>query len=294
MGTNHTVGAQRHLYSGCMAGTPWTQLRDPVAIAAFSGWNDACGAGMGVIWHLLETYPTELQFTLDPDDYYDYQATRPTLTKTLTGDRNLTWPTTSVHVANLPTQDLVLIHGPEPNLRWRAFCREVIPAITESQSRLVILLGAMAADTPHTRPVPVHMTASDPVVAKRYGLEMSQYEGPTGIIGVLSSECRRAKLPVVSAWASMPGYIVNAPSPKGSLALLSHVEDLLDQGLDQGELPDLAIAWERGVGELMTDDPEMSAYVDSLEGLHDEEIASEATGDQIAAEFQRYLRRRNP
>ncbi len=275
-----------------MPGTPWAQLRDPVAIAAFTGWNDACGAGTGVILHLLETYPNHLRFTLDPDDYYDYQVTRPTLEPTPEGDRRLTWPTTSVHVAHLPARDLVLIQGPEPNLRWRDFCRQLLPAVSQSHARLVILLGAMAADTPHTRPVAVVKTSSDPAVGARHGLEPSLYEGPTGIIGVLSDECQRVGLPTVSVWASMPGYVAESPSPKGSLALLSHIEDLLDQGLDQGDLPELAAAWQHGVDELMGDDPDMRAYVAGLERAHDEEAASEATGDQIAAEFQRYLRRR--
>lgn len=276
-----------------MAGTGWSELRNPVTIAAFSGRNDACDAGSGVIRHLLEAYPQELRFTLDPDSYYDYQMTRPTLSRSLTGDRTLTWPTTSVHIVHLPNRDLILMHGPEPNLRWQSFCMQLLPPIVESSSRLVVLLGAMAADMPHTRPVPVSTTASDERVAARYGLELPQYEGPVGITGVMAAECRRANLPVVSAWASMPGYVAHSPSPKGTLALLMQVEDLLDQALDHGNLPELAVAWEHEVGELLMDDPDMSAYVAGLEGAYDDEASTEATGDSIAAEFQRYLRRRN-
>jgi len=274
-------------------------LRDPVVVAAFGGWNDAASAATDLVEHVQEQTEARFVFSLDPDDYYDFQVNRPTVTGLAPDERRITWPGVSFHVGGLPTdggqpeRDLVLITGPEPNLRWRSWCASVVSGILSAEASRVILLGALLADTPHTRPVPVSGTATDLRVAEQLGLELSTYEGPTGIVGVLGDACAAAGLEVVTLWAAVPHYVAQPPCPKATLALLSRVEDLLDRTLDQGELPELARAWERGVDEMASDDADVARYVSTLEEQTDAAELPEASGEAIAAEFERYLRRRS-
>lgn len=267
-------------------------LRRPVVIAAFEGWNDASEVATDVIEHLSDTYGGEVAFTIDGEDYYDFQMNRPMVTLAGGTERVLSWPETRISVARLDARDLVLIEGPEPNLRWRAYASAVVSVLRTVQPEVVVFLGAMLTDAPHSRPVPVSGTAHDADSAARLGLEVSTYEGPTGITGVLSEACRAAGFDVASLWASVPHYVANPPNPKATLALLTRVEDLLDQTLEVGDLPELAKAWERGVDELAGEDPDVADYIAGLEAQRDESELPEATGDAIAAEFQRYLRRR--
>lgn len=268
-------------------------LRDAVVILAFGGWNDAGSAASSAVEHLIDAYDAELAFSIDADDFYDYQVNRPMVALDDNGDREITWPTTEIHVAQLPDgRDLVLVEGLEPNLRWRQFSSTIVSAIRSAHPSRAYLLGALLADTPHTRPVPVSVSSSNPTLVTELGLSPSTYEGPTGIVGVLSEALSRADIPVLSMWAAIPHYVSHPPCPKGTLALLSSLEDHLDLPLDQGELPELARAWERGVDELAADDSEVAEYVAQLEQQQDATELPEASGDAIAAEFERYLRRR--
>lgn len=259
-----------------MVSTRLSDLRRPVVLFAFSGWNDAGDAATGVIDHITEAYETEFSFQLDPDDYYDLTENRPVLVRQDDGERSIQWATTEVLVARLPERDLVLVNGPEPNLRWNAFCSALVSAFRSIDPVRVIAMGAMLADAPHSRPVPVSEDGTD-------------YEGPTGIVGVLAQACRDAGLTTTSLWASVPHYVAEPPNPKATLALLQRVSEFLDVELEVRELPAMAATWEVRVTDLVAEDPDVAEYVSSLENRYD---TAEATGDEIAWEFERYLRRR--
>ncbi|MBL7521868.1 PAC2 family protein [Frankia sp. CNm7] len=271
------------------------QLRSPVVVAAFEGWNDAADASSAAVEHLETVFGARVIGAIDPDDYYDFQVNRPTVSGVEgAAARKISWPTTRLSVARPPKSDsdLVLIRGLEPNMRWRGFTDELIEAVHALGSDMVVTLGALLADSPHTRPVPISGTAGDPVTAARLGLEASRYEGPTGIVGVFSDACARAELSSVSFWAAVPHYVANPPCPKATLALLRRVEDLLDLEIPLAALPERARAWERQVDELAAGDSEVAEYVRSLESREPETALPEASGDAIAREFERYLRRR--
>ncbi|WP_018656456.1 PAC2 family protein [Actinomadura flavalba] len=271
------------------------ELVDPVVVAAFEGWNDAGEAASGVVRHLAENWDAVPVAELDPDEYYDFQVTRPLVEMTDGETRGIVWPTTRISWARLPTgRDVVLVHGIEPNMRWRSFCREIVGLVLELGARRVILCGALLADAPHTRPVPVTGAASDVGLVTTLNLEPTRYEGPTGILGVLQDACAKADLETVSLWAAVPHYVAQPPSPKATLALLRRVEDVLDVTVPLGELPEEARAWEHGVNELAEEDTEVADYVRTLEEQKDAADLPEATGDAIARDFERYLRRRDP
>lgn len=269
-------------------------LREPVVVAAFSGWSDAGNAASAAVEHLAQAYQAALAIELDPDDFYDYQVNRPEVSiDPETGTREITWPTTRILTAQLPDgRDLVLIAGIEPNLRWRQFGGLITSALRSANPSRAFVLGALLADTPHTRPVPITTTTRNATMMETYGIGESTYEGPTGIVGVMTDLLARAGLPTVSVWAAIPHYVSHPPCPKATLAILSQLERLLDVPLDVGELPELARAWERGVNELAADDTEVADYVSQLEEQTDAADLPEASGDAIAAEFERYLKRR--
>ena len=268
-------------------------LRRPLLIAAFEGWNDAGDAATGAIDHLIEAWDAEAVAALDPDDYYDFQVNRPVVSLVDGVTRQLRWPTTRAYVCRLPDsdRDAVLLRGVEPNMRWRGFCEELTAISTALGVELVVTLGALLADSPHTRPVPVSGTASDPETMQALGLERSRYEGPTGIVGVFQDLCTQAGLPAISFWAAVPHYVASPPCPKATLALLRRVEDLLDLPVPLGDLPDKARAWERSVDELAAEDSDVAEYIASLEQREPEVDLPEASGEAIAKEFERYLRR---
>ncbi len=270
------------------------ELTDPVLIAAFEGWNDAADSATEAIEHLEEVWDAEPVAELDPEDYYDFQVNRPQVSVSEDGAREITWPTTRVSVARgvVPGRDVVLVRGIEPSMRWRSYCNELLGLTTDLGVELVVTLGALLADTPHTRPIPVSGTVSDPELATAMDLETSRYEGPTGIVGVLQAACGGIGLPAVSIWAAVPHYVAQPPCPKATLALLRKVEDLLDLTVPLGDLPEEARAWERGVDELAAEDEEIADYVRTLEQARDTADLPEASGEAIAQEFERYLRRR--
>lgn len=268
-------------------------LRDPLVVAAFAGWNDAGSAATAALAQLAEAVHAAPVFELDPDDFYDYQVNRPEISIANNGDRTLTWPTTSFAAGELADgRDVLLIQGIEPNMRWREFCRLIVSALRSAEPIQVILLGALLADTPHTRPVPVTCTTTDARLMEKFGIAESTYEGPTGIVGVLADQITRASLSTLSVWAAVPHYVSQSPCPKASLALLAELERLVDSKFDPGELPELSAAWERSVNELAADDNDVAEYVTQLEQQADTTVLPEASGEAIAAEFERYLRRR--
>lgn len=269
-----------------------TALRRPVLLAAFEGWNDAADAATGAIEHLERTWSATAVAAIDPEDYYDFQVHRPTVSLVDGNTRRIHWPTTRFSICSPPgaDRDLVLVRGIEPNMRWRAFCEELLAVAAELGATMVVTLGALLADNPHTRPVPVSGTASDPTAAS-LNLERSRYEGPTGLVGVLQDAAGRAGLPAASLWAAVPHYVAQPPCPKATVALLRRVEDLLDMPVPLGDLPEQARQWERHVDELAAQDGDVAEYVASLERREPAEELPEASGEAIAREFERYLRR---
>jgi len=267
-----------------------------VAIAAFEGWNDAAEAASGLVNHLGIAWASTPIAAIDPDDFYDFQVNRPVIDVVGGKTERLVWPTTRLSLARTAvtglSRDVVLVHGVEPNMRWRGFTDELIAGFTELGVEMVILIGALLADSPHTRPVPVQVSGSTQQLLRGVGSEPVDYKGSSGIVGVLQYTCAAADIPTVSLWASVPHYVAQSPSPKVTLALLRGVEDILDVSLPQAELPEEARAWERGVDELAQQDSDVAEYVRTLEEAKDATDLPEASGDAIAREFERYLRRR--
>jgi proteasome assembly chaperone (PAC2) family protein len=270
------------------------QLDDCVVVSAFEGWNDAGEAASDAIQHLLVAWRATLLATIDPEDYYDFQVNRPLVGFDADGDREISWRTTSFWHCGVTAdgRDIVLITGIEPNIRWRAFCAEVLDYVIGLGASTVVSLGALLADVPHTRPVPVTGVSSDPEMVQRHGLEASRYSGPTGIVGVLQDAASRRGLTTLSFWAAVPHYVAQPPAPKATLALLGAVEDLLHTPISLDPLPEKAKAWERGVDKLASDDVEVADYVRTLEEEQDAADLPEASGEAIAREFERYLKRR--
>jgi proteasome assembly chaperone (PAC2) family protein len=269
-------------------------LRSPVLVAAFEGWNDAADAASAAVDHLLDVWGGELVAVIDPEDFYDFQVNRPTVSGDDEGGRRITWPSTQLSVASPPgtDRDVVLLRGIEPNMRWRQFCAELLAGAEQLGASLCLTLGALLADTPHTRPIPVSGTTTDGDLRDRLDLEESTYEGPTGIVGVFQDACMASGMPAVSVWAAVPHYVAQPPCPKATLALLGMVEDVLGITVPLGDLPEDAKAWERGVDELAAEDEEIGDYVRSLEETRDTAELPEASGEAIAREFERYLKRR--
>jgi hypothetical protein len=269
------------------------KLQNPVVLAAFEGWNDAAEAATSALDHLHEIWEASHIGALDPEEFYDFQVNRPTVGFDSLGNRQLSWPTTELSLARLPHQDLILVRGIEPNIRWRKFATDLLTACDELGAQMVVTLGALLADVPHTRPIPVTGTATDPELTETLNLERSTYEGPTGIVGVLQDACQQLGIPAVSYWASVPHYVAQPPCPKASLSLIGKVESLLGCTVDLKELPEDSRAWERGVNELASDDEEIAEYVKALEESRDAADLPEASGEAIAMEFERYLKRRD-
>ncbi|MFT4081747.1 MAG: PAC2 family protein [Nocardioides sp.] len=270
------------------------ELVDPVVIAAFEGWNDAAEAASGAVDHLMEVWDATVVARLDPEDFYDYQVNRPTVGVSPQGHRELTWPGTQIAVCSPPDldRDIILVRGIEPNMRWRQFVAEILAGVDDLGGQLVVTLGALLADTPHTRPISVSGTATEPELVDRLQLDESNYEGPTGIVGVLQDACVRLDIPAVSYWAAVPHYVAQPPCPKATLALVNRLEELLQCAIPLRDLPDDARAWERGVDELAGEDEDIADYVRSLEEARDTADLPEASGEAIAREFERYLKRR--
>ena len=276
----------------------WPELTDAVLVAAFEGWNDAGDAATGSIEHLELVWDSQPLMAIDPDEYYDFQVNRPTVSMVDGVTRRVSWPTTRLSVCRPPGAafDLVLVRGIEPNMRWRAFCDELLDVIRALDVRVVVTLGALLSDTPHTRPTSVTGTSYDQASAVKYGLEKSRYEGPTGIVGVLQDACVAAGIPAISFWAGVPHYVSQPPNPKATIALLHSVEEVLDVPVPLAELPQQADEWQKLVDVMAAEDDEVTEYIRNLEQRDDEIDRGEmgaTSGDAIAREFERYLRRRD-
>ncbi|MGC5166111.1 PAC2 family protein [Luteimicrobium sp. DT211] len=266
-----------------------------VLLAAFEGWNDAGGAATAAIEHLQEVWGAVEVARLDPEEYHDFQVNRPQVTLGEDGRRTIEWPTTTVWTATLPTsgRTVLLVRGIEPSMRWRSYCRELLRHADEHDVETVVTLGALLADVPHTRPIPLTATSESVGLQAVLDVEPTAYEGPTGIVGVLQHAAAEHGCASVSLWAAVPHYVGQPPSPKATLAILSRVEDLLSEPVPLGDLPEDAVAWQTGVDELAAEDPEIAEYVRQLEEAKDTAELPEASGEAIAREFERYLRRRD-
>ncbi len=272
-------------------------------VIAFGGWSDAGEAATDVITHLLATLgdgenegvEAELIAEVDSEDYYDFQVNRPLIFVDGSMIRSLTWPGVQVFGLRNPEgeRDFVLVRGVEPSMRWRSFASELLDLADDLEVELVITLGSMLADTPHTRAIPVSGTGAHPEIAARLGVEVSRYEGPTGILAVIQDGCVRRGIDAIALWAAVPHYANATPSPKATLALVNGLEDFLEISLPQGTLPDLAITWENAVTEMVKEDSDIEEYIKTLEESKDANEISDESGEELAREVERFLRRQN-
>jgi proteasome assembly chaperone (PAC2) family protein len=269
-------------------------LRDPVAIAAFEGWNDAADASTAAVEHLEQVWTARPITALDPEEYYDFQVNRPIVSLAEGETRNIEWPTTRFAVATPPgtSRDVLLIRGIEPSMRWRSFCNEILELCHSLEVNRIVLLGALLADVPYTRPLPISGSAANRDAAERYSLIPTRYDGPTGIVGVLHEACTRADLDTVSFWVHVPHYANNPPCPKATLALLHRVEEVLDLPVPMADLAEESAEWEERLRTAAEQDAELGEYVRELEERVGDEGMQPLSGDEIAQEFEKYLRRR--
>jgi predicted ATP-grasp superfamily ATP-dependent carboligase len=276
-------------------------LRAPAMVCAFQGWNDAGDAASSAVSFLAASLNARRFAQIDSEEFYDFQANRPTVQLTEGKAREIVWPTVEVFEARAPRapRDLVLVQGVEPSMRWRAFSSHIVELAEALGVQVVVTLGALLADVPHTRPVTMTGFASDPLLVERLGLAPSSYEGPTGIVGVLHTACQDAGLPSASLWAGVPHYVAAAANPKAALALIRKVEGLIGVSVDVSDLEVSAADYERQVGLAVQSDPDIQAFVERLEQAaesEEEDLAPDdvPSGDMLAREFQRFLRQRGP
>jgi proteasome assembly chaperone (PAC2) family protein len=275
-------------------------LREPIMIMAFSGWNDAAEAASGAVEHLLSGWRDknddvipELIANVESEDFYDFQVNRPVVSIDESEIRSITWPSTQVFGMAIPSmkRDLVIVTGVEPSMKWKSFTFDLLDLADDLEVSLIVSLGSLLADTPHSRPITVTGTGAHPSIANRLGVSVSKYEGPTGILGIIQDGCMRRGIDAISLWAAVPHYASNAPSPKATLALINTLEEFLNIKIPLSDLPDRADAWEREVNDLAAEDSEIADYVKALEESKDAAELPEVSGDTIAKEFERYLRR---
>jgi predicted ATP-grasp superfamily ATP-dependent carboligase len=272
------------------------ELERPVLIAAFRGWNDGAQGASLAGGYLAKIWNAQQFASIDPETFYDFQATRPMVSLVEGITRRIDWPENdfySAHPESLGRSAMLLL-GVEPNLRWKRFTSLIVDLAREHDVELVVTLGALLADVPHTRPSPVTGTATDPALVERLGLQTSRYEGPTGIVGVLHDACRAADLPSVSLWAAVPHYVSLAPSPRAALALCQRLGDLLESPIDTAELDQAVEAYTARVTEAVATDEETAEYVQELEQRAEMIDESDLpSGDSLAAELTRFLRERD-
>jgi len=272
------------------------ELEHPILIAAFRGWNDGGQGASLATGYLAKLWDATRFAEIEPENFFDFQATRPHVSLEDGLTRRIDWPSTVFYHGRPPglERDVVLLLGIEPNLRWQTFTDLIVDFIKGLQVELVISLGALLADVPHTRPCPVTGSASDQELVERLGLSASRYEGPTGIVGVLHDACRQAELPSASLWAAVPHYVSLTPSPKAALALCERLAELIETDIDTTELAEAAANYSEQVSEAVAADPDTAAYIEELEQRADT-LADEAdlpSGDALAAELTRFLRER--
>jgi proteasome assembly chaperone (PAC2) family protein len=273
------------------------ELRRPVLVAAFRGWNDGGQGASLAAGYLAKTWEAERFADIDPEEFFDFQVSRPQVSLVEGMTRKIDWPETVFYHAAVPGQerDVVLLLGIEPNMRWRTFCDVIVALARDLGVELAVTLGSLLADVPHTRPAPVTGSATDPKLIEEYGLANSRYEGPTGIVGVLHDACRGAGLDSLSLWAAVPHYVSLAPSPRAALALCERLASLLATTVDTTELETAVGTYTEQVTEAVSSDAETAAYVEQLEQRSDE-LGNEIdlpSGETLAAELTRFLRERD-
>jgi predicted ATP-grasp superfamily ATP-dependent carboligase len=267
-------------------------------VCAFQGWNDAGDAASSAVSFLASALDARRFARIDSEEFYDFQANRPCIRFAENETREIAWPTVEIFEASAPRapRDLVLVQGVEPSMRWRAFSSHLVDLAEALGVQVVVSLGALLGDVPHTRPVVMSGHASDSALLERLGIQASSYEGPTGIVGVLHTACAQAGLPSASLWAAVPHYVAAAANPKAALALLRRVEVLIGVSVDVSELESSAVDYERQVGLAVRSDPDIQAFVERLEQAADSEEQDSPedlpSGDILASEFQRFLRQR--
>ncbi|HYH58603.1 MAG TPA: PAC2 family protein [Thermoleophilaceae bacterium] len=282
----------------------WTsrpELRDPVLVCAFNGWNDAGEAASAALGLIHSDFGGNEVAEIDPEEFFDFTAVRPTIRLIEGRTRVIEWPSNTFHAAHVPAaeRDLLLLRGTEPSLRWRSFNDAIIRVADEVDVKLVVTLGALLADVPHTRPVAVTGFSSDEALIADLGLQRSSYEGPTGVVGALHHACQQHGLPSASLWASVPHYVAAAPNPQAALALIRGFEGLVGVAVDAAPLEEAAAEYDRQVNEAVASDPDVKAFVEQLEQRMDDVQADSLpdrlpSADSIARDFQRYLKQRGP
>ena len=291
-------------------------LNGRLLVVAFEGWNDAGEAASGAVRtlkDLLDLYPIA---EVESEDYFDYQFNRPVVTSDEDGNRKLVWPTVTIFgpasggtvvpdaapgvgladdaelsVGAVDKSNIYLLLGTEPSRGWKSFTAEILATVRETGVSGIVMLGAMLADVPHTRPISVFVSSENALVRSELSIERSSYEGPVGILSVLGEAAEQAGIPTLSIWASVPHYVHNAPSPKATLALIDKLEEIIDVVIPRGDLVDDAATWESGIDALASEDDDMSSYIEQLERARDTVDSPEASGEAIAQEFEKYLRR---
>jgi hypothetical protein len=265
-------------------------------VVAFEGWNDAGEAASGAVRTLkeqLDVYPIA---EVDPEDYFDYQFNRPSVAVDEEGNRRLVWPGVTIYGPTRPNSEepgsnVYLLLGTEPSRGWKTFVSEILEVVQANEIEAIVFLGALLADVPHSRPISVFTSSENREVRQQFGMERSSYEGPVGILSVLGDAAEKAGIRTVSIWASVPHYVHNAPSPKATLAIIDKLEEIIDVVIPRGDLVTESAAWESGIDALAGDDDDMASYIEQLEQARDTVDSPEASGEAIAQEFERYLRR---
>jgi proteasome assembly chaperone (PAC2) family protein len=268
------------------------RLRRPFLVAAFEGWNDAGEAATTALDLISAALGADAFATIDPEEFYDFQVSRPQVRVVGGNQRRIDWPAVELRAARLRggERDLILLRGVEPNLRWKAFTREIVELAGRFGVEMVVTVGALLADVLHNRPVQVVGSTSDQDLADQLGLVTSSYEGPTGILGVLADMARQAGIPAVGLWAALPAYVNAVPNPHAAVALIERLQSLLPLEVDTSGLRGQAGAFDRAVEEALAEDPELAGYVEQLEAEVDERHSLDDQPDQLVAEVERFLR----
>ena len=279
-----------------MASLAWEQqpeLRRPVLVAGFEGWNDAASAASEAAGWLTRQFGATKIASMDPEEHFDFQSARPTVELVDGVTRDLTWPANEFFAVPVDARDIVVLRGVEPNLRWPSFCREVLGVASETGCEMVVTLGALLADVPHTRPVRVTGATTDPELMASLHLQRSRYEGPTGIVGVLHDTARATGVASASLWAPVPHYVSTPPNPLATRALLDRLAQLLGTAFELGDLDELSQAWQTRVDEVVSQDDDVRSYVGQLEERYDTEAETDVpSGEGLADEVEQFLRDR--
>jgi len=269
-------------------------LQRPVLIAAFEGWNDAGDAASTAARHFRDRWDADHFATIDPEVFHDFTSTRPHVRLRDGVTREIVWPEARFYATSTTgNTDAIVLVGTEPELRWRTYCEQIVAVARQLDVSMLVTLGALLAEVPHSRPTSVIGTAADPDLIERLGLRRSGYEGPTGIVGVLQDACGKAGLAAASLWAAVPAYVPGAPSPKGALALVTRATELLGVGVPTTDLEIASASYERQVSEVVAGDEDMTEYVRNLEHRFDHEDGF-PTGDSLVEEVERFLRNHRP